>query len=62
MEEAPRPLKDSKNYIKEFIALIEKYGETVEGELQYYKTHDVFISKEVYEYAVKFYESHFKSE
>lgn len=56
VEAAPIP---PKNYIKEFIALIEKYGETVVGELEYYKTHDVFISKETYEYAVEWYKSHF---
>ena len=46
-----------KNYKDEFIALILKYGETVVGELEYWKAQD-FISKEKYEYTKNWYESH----
>lgn len=49
--------KGPQNYKDEFIALIKKYGETVEGELEYWKAQD-FISQEQYEYTKNWYESH----
>ena len=52
----PSP-KGPKNYKDEFIALVQKYGETVGGELEYWKDKD-FISKEQYEYTKNWYESH----
>ena len=51
------PVKGPKNYKDAFIALIKKYGETVEGELEYWKAQD-FISQEQYEYTKNWYESH----
>ena len=54
MDPAP---KGPKNYKEEFIALVQKYGETVGGELEYWKDKD-FISKEQYEYTKNWYESH----
>lgn len=54
MDPAP---KGPKNYKDEFIALVQKYGETVVGELEYWKAKD-FISKEQYEYTKNWYESH----
>lgn len=46
------------NYKAPLIALIEKCGETLAGELEYYKTHDICISKEEYQYSVIFYKGH----
>lgn len=54
------PVKGPKNYKDEFIALIIKYGQTVEGELEYWKAQD-FISQEQYEYTKNWYESHHTS-
>ena len=54
------PVKGPKNYKDAFIALIKKYGETVEGELEYWKAQD-FISQEQYEYTKNWYESHHTS-
>ena len=44
-----------RNYKDDFIALIEKYGETVEGELEYYRNEKDFISEETYNNALNFY-------
>lgn len=49
-----------RNFKNEFIALIEKYGESLGGELEYYKNEVSFISEEVYNASVKFYKDHFK--
>ena len=57
MDPAP---KGPKNYKDGFIALIIKYGETVGGELEYWKAQD-FISQEQYEYTKNWYESHHTS-
>ena len=57
LEKGPR---GPKNYKDLFIELIKKYGETVEGELEYYQNNDVFISEETYNYAVNWYKVHSK--
>ena len=49
-----------RNFKNELIALIEKYGESLGGELEYYKNEVSFISEEVYNASVKFYKDHFK--